>query len=179
MNTLNYVLDRILPKIMRFIIISTQITFTLIIFGSVVARLFFGRDLYGNEDFILIAAFWLYMIGGAYGSFENSHIKADILTESLKDGPLKKFLLTCSSVLETIVNLVITLCGWQLVVWGLAKGAKSVSWKIPMVVPQSAIFVGFALMLIYSIRQTYRYLTGRPITQNPDSTATACLREND
>ncbi len=163
MTILSWFLDRFLPKAMRFIIIFSQIVFTLIIFGSVAARLFLGRDLYGNEDFILIAAFWLYMIGGAYGTCENSHIKADILTECLKDGKLKRLMLTGSSLVETVVNLVITVWGWQLLVWGLAKGAKSVSWKIPMVVPQSAIFIGFSLMFIYGVRQTWRHYKGLPL----------------
>ncbi|MDL2226266.1 TRAP transporter small permease [Deltaproteobacteria bacterium OttesenSCG-928-M10] len=145
---------------MSFVVVSTQIVFTLIIFGSVVARQFFGRDLYGNEDFILIAAFWLYMIGGAYGSYEDSHIKADIVNEILKEGKLKNFLQTGSALLETVISLVITVWGWQLVVWGLAKNAKSISWKIPMVVPQSAIFIGFAIMFIYSLRAMIRRFRG-------------------
>ena len=164
MKSVNYFLDCVLPKMMSFIIISTQITFTVIIFGSVIARGVFNRDLYGNEDFILIAAFWLYMIGGAYGSYEDSHIKADIVDEVMKEGKLKNFLRSLAAVVETIVSLVITVWGWQLVMWGFDKGAKSISWKIPMVIPQSAIFIGFAIMFIYSLRTLIYRLKGRPST---------------
>ena len=179
MKSVNYFLDRILPKLMSFIVIATQVVFTLIIFGSVVARQVFGRDLYGNEDFILIAAFWLYMMGGAYGSYEDSHIKADIVNEVLKEGKLKKFLQTSASVMETIISLVITVWGWQLVVWGLAKGAKSISWKIPMVVPQSAIFIGFAIMFIYSLRATIRRLRGVPPSDTVPINKIVCGPEGD
>jgi TRAP-type C4-dicarboxylate transport system permease small subunit len=153
-----YILDKILPKGMSFIIITTQISFTVIIFGSIIARSFFGRDLYGNEDFVLIAAFWLYLIGGAYGTYNNSHIKADILTELLKPGRNKTIILLTSSIVETIINFVVTIWGWQLIVWSIGKGAKSISWKIPMSIPQSAIFVGFLIMFIYSSRQIYQYI---------------------
>jgi len=156
MIVINLILDRYLPKLMRIIIIFTQITFTSIIFGSVAARQFFGRDLYGNEDFVLIAAFWLYMIGGAYGSYENSHIKADIISEVLKKGKLKKILETSAVIVGTAVSLIIAVWGWHLIVWSYAKGARSISWKIPMFIPQSAIFIGFAIMFIYGLREIIR-----------------------
>ena len=158
MKIIIYFLDIILPKFMRLIIVFTQIVFTSIIFCSVIARSLFGRDLYGNEDFILIAAFWLYMMGGAYGTYENSHIKADIITESLKDSKLKRMILLSSHIVESAINIVITVWGWQLVVWSIDKGAKSISYKIPMSIPQSGIFIGFLLMTIYSIRQSYQHI---------------------
>lgn len=160
MKVINLFLDRYLPKMMSFIIIFTQIAFTSIIFGSVVARQCFGRDLYGNEDFVLIAAFWLYMIGGAYGSYENSHIKADIISEVLKEGKLKKFLKSTAVIVGTAVSLIITIWGWHLILWSYAKGARSISWKIPMFIPQSAIFIGFAIMFIYGLREMIRCFRG-------------------
>lgn len=150
-----FILDKALPKAMTFIIAFTQLFFTAVIFGSVVARVAFGRDLYGNEDFVLIAAFWLYMIGGAYGSYNNSHIKADIVAELMKDGLFKRLVTLGSALAEVAVTLVITFWGWQLVLWGLARGAKSISWKIPMFIPQGAIFIGFAVMFIYSLRRAW------------------------
>ena len=179
MKAINLILDLYLPKAMSFIIILTQITFTAIIFGSVVARQCFGRDLYGNEDFILIAAFWLYMIGGAYGSYENSHIKADIISEVLKDGKLKKFLQNTAVIVETAVSLIITVWGWQLVVWSMAKGAKSISWKIPMFIPQGAIFIGFAIMFIYSLREMIRRFRGLPGAPETSAEKPVCEPERD
>lgn len=179
MKAINLILDLYLPKAMSFIIILTQVSFTVIIFGSVVARQCFGRDLYGNEDFILIAAFWLYMIGGAYGSYENSHIKADIVSEVLKDGKLKKFLQNTAVIVETAVSLVITVWGWQLVVWSMAKGAKSISWKIPMFIPQGAIFVGFAIMFIYSLREIIRRFRGLPGAPETSADKPVCEPERD
>lgn len=161
MKSINLILDKYLPKAMSFIIIFSQIVFTVIIFSSVVARQCFGRDLYGNEDFILISAFWLYMIGGAYGSYENSHIKADIVSEVMKDGPIKKYIQNIAIIIETVVSLVITVWGWQLVLWSFAKGAKSISWKIPMFIPQGAIFIGFGIMFLYSLRELIRRFRGQ------------------
>ncbi|MDL2226079.1 TRAP transporter small permease subunit [Deltaproteobacteria bacterium OttesenSCG-928-M10] len=163
LQLLSFFFERCLPKAMRFVIISTQILVTILIFSSVICRSIFDFDLYGYEDFVLIAAFWLYMIGGAYGSYEGSHITADILTEVVKRPKLKHVLVVSGSVLEIIISLIITVWGWQLVLWGIEKGARSIAWKIPSLVPQSAIFVGFAIMFLYSIRNIWRLVTNRPV----------------
>ena len=163
MPIVSRLLDRTLPRVMTFIIILTQAAFTAIIFGSVVARVAFGRDLYGNEDFVLIAAFWLYMIGGAHGSYDNSHIKADIVAELMRPGRLKRLTTAGAAAVETLVTLVIAVWGWQLILWGVARGAKSISWKIPMFIPQGAIFAGFAVMFVYSLRRVRRlWRAGEP-----------------
>ena len=52
---------------------------TAVIFGAVVARYILHKDLYGNEEIILLIAWWLYFIGAMNGSMEDSQIKAEMM----------------------------------------------------------------------------------------------------
>ncbi len=146
----NRILGVIIPRILKTIIVLSQIAFTMIIGLSVVYR-FMNKDLYGNEEFVLIFAFWLYMMGGAYGSFERSHIQADIVKELVANEKIKRVLTLIASIVQLVTCLVITYWSWNYFVWGITMRARSIAWKIPMVIPQSAILVGFFLMSIYSV----------------------------
>jgi TRAP-type C4-dicarboxylate transport system permease small subunit len=46
----------------------------------------------GYEELLVIMVFWLYMFGCAYGSGEESHIAADILSVMMKDGIAKSII---------------------------------------------------------------------------------------
>jgi len=149
-NIGNLILEVIIPRILKTIIVISQIAFTMIIGFSVVFR-FMNKDLYGNEEFVLIFAFWLYMMGGAYGSFERSHIQADIVKELMANEKIKGVLTFIASTVQLVVCLVITYWSWNYFVWGITMRARSIAWKIPMVIPQSAILIGFFLMSIYAV----------------------------
>lgn len=138
-----------LEKIQRIILIICSILAVGIIVAAVVMRYIFGTDLYGMEEIIVIVAFWLYFIGGAFGSFEKSHIKADIVSVYVKNERIKSALQLIASLVETTVAIILTSWAYNYFIWGLEKGAKSPGLSIPLVVSQSAIFFGLALMTFY------------------------------
>lgn len=149
-------LNIIAPKFLSFMVILTQALLTLGIGAQVFFRYILHRDLYGAEEFILIFAFWLYMMGAAYGSFEGSHIQADIVNEYVKSEKLKLRIKFLVSIISTVVCLVINYWAYNYFVWGIVKNAKSIAWRIPMVIPQSSIFLGFSIMSAYSIFEFYQ-----------------------
>lgn len=145
----------IIPKFLSFMVILAQALLTLGIGAQVFFRYILHQDLYGSEEFILIFAFWLYMMGAAYGSFEDSHIQADIVNEYVKSEKLRLRLNLLVSFISTCVCLVINYWAFNYLVWGIVKHARSIAWKIPMVIPQSSIFIGFSVMSIYSLVKLY------------------------
>lgn len=149
-STFFFVMDVAIPKMLSCIIVVCQIAFTAIIGASVVFR-FLNIDLYGNEEFVLIFAFWLYLMGGAYGSYERSHIQADIVKELMKDGKLKSTLLYIANIVQLVTCLVLAYWSLNYFVWGIIRKATSIAWRIPMVIPQSALFLGFSIMLVYAV----------------------------
>ena len=72
--------------------VTCSLTVTGIIFLAVLLRYVFHSDLYGYEEIVVIFAFWLYFIGGSYGSYTRTHITADVVSVYVPDGKLKGFL---------------------------------------------------------------------------------------
>jgi TRAP-type C4-dicarboxylate transport system permease small subunit len=116
-------------KIERFIIISASWLCTLIIVLGVCLRYLFNADLFGIEEFLIIIAFWLYFMGAAYGSYEGSHIRADILMIFVKNKKTMKILRLIELSTSTFAAAVFTFWGFQLL--------------------HSSIFFGFLLMFVY------------------------------
>jgi len=140
---------KITLKLERFIIILTSWLCVLTIVLAVILRYIFHTDLYGIEEFLIIFAFWLYFMGAAYGAYEKSHIRADIISVFLKNQKLVKLFSILELSISTLACAILTLWGFKYLLWGLQKGARSSGWRIPLVIPQSSILIGFLLMCIY------------------------------
>src|SRR5680860_1091045 len=122
------VLDVLLPKFLSFMLVATQVLITITIGLTVFFRYILHIDFYSIEEFILIFAFWLYMMGGAYGSFDRSHITADIMSEYIKDEKWKLRLKFIVSLITTIICLIINYWAYHYLVWGIVKGATTIAW---------------------------------------------------
>jgi TRAP-type C4-dicarboxylate transport system permease small subunit len=140
---------KITLKLERFIIILTSWLCVLTIVLGVFLRYIFHADLYGIGEYLVIFAFWLYFMGAAHGVYEKSHIRADIISVYLKNQKLVKLFSILELSISTLAAGVLTFWGFKYLLWGLQKGARSPGWRIPLVIPQSSIFVGFLLMFIY------------------------------
>ena len=96
-------INKMLLKIERFILMVVPILVMLLLVTSVVMRYIFKMDLFGIEELMAIVAMWMYMIGAAYASYENSHIRADIL-ETFIQNPKTKALF---KIIENIIVLIV------------------------------------------------------------------------
>lgn len=150
-----------LNKLMRFGLIVSGTLVTLITFTSVIARAF-NINLIGYEEILIIFAFWLYMFGSAYGSFENSHIKADIFVTSMKEGLSKDIVTILRDSLSVFLGIIFFLWAIQLAKWNLENGQVTTTWRIPVLVSQSSLLFGlgvgtlFNLVYLYNrIKRTY------------------------
>lgn len=157
----------------RVILIVCNLAIMLIVVASFLARYVFSYDLYGAEEFLLIAAFWLYFIGAAFGSYEKSHIEADFIQSIVGDTIVTRFLGYLRDVIELGVLVVLTYWSWLLIAFSIERWPVTPGWKIPLVVPQSAILVGFILMTLHAAIHLIRRLTGSSETTDSASEATA------
>lgn len=133
----------------RGVLVSCSLFVITLMTLVVILRYIFKTDLYGIEELVVIAAFWLYFIGASYGSYEKTHITADILTIYLKKDRVKALINIIALVISAGVALVFAYWAFGLLIWGLVMKGKSPAWGIPMYIPQSSILVGFALMSFY------------------------------
>lgn len=131
------------------------ITLTLVVLG----RHIFHYNFLGYTEILVLAAFWMYFIGASAGSYEESHITADILSQfvgertKLKLGLFSKFM-------QVIIGVPLIMLSWGMLKFDIQTGQTTVDLEIPLLYSQAPILIGFALMtfyaFIYIIRDIYR-----------------------
>lgn len=134
----------------RILLVLTSLFVVLIMCAEVVLRYVFKSDLFGIEEIVVIAAFWLYFMGSSYGVFEKSHVKADIIPQMLRP--------RARALLSVLVNFTVSALCILFTVWAVGMVQYSITWmprttglRIPIYISQSSVLLGYALMSMYSI----------------------------
>lgn len=143
-----------LERFLEIGLIISGILVALITFSAVIARAM-NINLLGYEEILIICAFWLYMLGTAYGSFENSHIKADILVVMMKEGVRKDLVAMLRNALSVVLGFIFLLWALQLFYWTVENGQQTPVWRIPVTVSQSSLLFGLLVATFYHIVYLY------------------------
>ena len=157
-----------LQKFLRFGLIASSCLVTLITFAAVITRAL-NINFLGYEEILIICAFWLYMMGTAYGSFEDSHIKADVIVVMMPDGFLKSLLALVRNTLTLVLGIIFLAWAIQLVDWTIVMGNKTPVWRIPMTVSQSSLLFGLTVATFYNMVYLYdeaKLFIGKYIKKN-------------
>ena len=146
-----------------------------ITFGVVVVlRYGFEMNLFAYEEWMMTAAFTLYFIGSAQGSYDNTHIKADLLRELMKSETAKRWLDCVIIGLEIAIGAVLSYWAYLMVADDLGRYPDLPAtpvYSIPLAVPRGMIFLGFVLMTAYSAMHFLRVLSRSPATAAADDAA--------
>jgi len=142
-------INNLATKIQRFIMVTCSLTVTGIIFLAVLLRYVFHSDLYGYEEIVVIFAFWLYFIGGSYGSYTRTHITADVVSVYVPEGKLKGFLCVISSLITFLWSSFMAYWGFDFFMYGITEGAVTPVWRLPMAISYSGVFLGLLMMSLY------------------------------
>ncbi|WP_299083122.1 TRAP transporter small permease [uncultured Ruegeria sp.] len=146
-----------------FLMLSTFIL-ALTFFMVVLLRYVLKSDLFAYEEWLMPMCFWLFFLGSAVGTYEDSQIKADIL-ESWLTNPT---IVWWRKVIITSVELVVTcfLIYWAILmlrdeIASYPQWQTTIALRIPFFVPRLGIFVGFSFMAFYSALHLYVLLKFR------------------
>ena len=141
----------ILQNIIKVVMIVGSVVSTACMCYSVILRYVFKANFYGSDEVIMLFAFWLYFMGAVYGSYEDSHIKADLLNVYIKNLRVKDFLSLIAQLLTIVVNTIVLIWAFRFFQMEITKWGRSTALKIPLVIPKSAVFFGFLLMEFYHV----------------------------
>ena len=141
---------KFLVQLQRWLVIASSIFVMLIMCVEVLLRYVFKSDLYGIEEIVVIAAFWLYLIGSSYGVYDKSHVKADLIPQMLS----KKV----QVLLNVIVRLIMSVLCCLFTFWAIGMIGHSLKYmprttglRIPIAISQFSVLLGYFLMAFYSI----------------------------
>lgn len=151
-----------LLKIQRLMLIVSVTISTTAVFTEVILRYFFHTSFVGIEELAAYFAFWMYFMGASYGSYERSHIKAE-LTHLIFGSSLNYA--KCRAVTSFISFAAATYIipwAYDYTVWGFVRGEQSRSTLLgstyPVVYFQISIFIGLCLMSLYFLVEFIQWL---------------------
>lgn len=143
-----------LEKFLKFGLILSSSLVTLITFIAVITRTL-NINFLGYEEILIICAFWLYMLGAAYGSFEKSHITADIIVVMMKESKWKSLLAIIRNTLTLVLGFIFLLWALNLFQWTVEMQNKTPVWRIPVTVAQSSLLFGLSICTFYNVVYLY------------------------
>ena len=153
-NLKNTLFWKWLEKFLKFGLIVTASLVTLITFTAVITRAF-SINFHGYEEVLIICAFWLYMFGSAYGSFEKSHITADIIVATMPEGYTKALIAMLRNTLTLVLGIIFLYWAFNLFQWTITMQTKTPVWRIPVTVSQSSLLFGLSVMTFYNAVYLY------------------------
>jgi len=141
----------VLGKFQKTVMAVTSVLIVAMICYTVLIRYVFGSDFYGSEELIQMLAFWLYFMGAAQGSREKSQISADILSCYITNAKWCRIAQLVKDIVTVAICLLVTYWACQFVGWGIQMMPKSPVFRLPMLIPHTAIGLGFVLMSLYHV----------------------------
>ena len=145
------IIYKVIVSIQRLVAYFTCVAIPLIVVYQVILRYVLHKPLMGIEELLVFFIIWLYMIGGSVASEQRNHIECGILTLYIKRDFSMRVFKTFKSLFGVVIGF--WLCYWAY--WYFSYSLKL--WKlsdilrIPMFIAESAVFIGFALMQLFTI----------------------------
>jgi TRAP-type transport system small permease protein len=121
-------------------------------FANVVGRYGFGRSIAGADEVQIYIMVFMAFLGAAVVSWRRQHLRMDVLVRFLP-GRVQTALRFCELALIVILGAFVVVQSWRYAAQMFALGRTSDVGDIPMWIPHGAVTLGFALILISSLRK--------------------------
>ncbi len=134
----------------------------LLIFANTVSRYVFKTSFVWIEEILTICALWMYFIGAVLGAEEESHIKGDLVSSSIRRPGVKKWFLAAVALVTAVSATFFAVWAVQYCATQLKLHMLTAYLKLPKITSQFAIGFGMVGMAFYWIYHFLRYLTAKP-----------------
>jgi len=156
-----------LIKLQRTVMLISILVSSLAIMIEVIMRYVFKFSIIGVEELAAYFAFWLYFIGASYGSYERSHIKAELTHLIFKNPRHYAWSRAVTSIISFCLALYVIPWAYNYVEWGFVRNEQSRSTLFgstySVVFFQASILVGLVLMCFYFLVEAIQWL--QPLLQ--------------
>lgn len=139
-----------MEKITQYLLASLILCVAFGQFVQVVTRYVFQVPVMGLEETLLYPTIWLYIVGATNASRENSHIRANVLEIFLTTKRQHTILAIIGEVISLIVGLWLLIWAWEFTAYAWRVWKESPTLYIPTFYSDVALFVGIALMMLYT-----------------------------
>lgn len=146
-----------LLKLERAIMIFSCLAITGLVFISVIMRYILKVNYVGLEEITIMAAFWVYFIGAAYCSYDESHISADLLTHFIPEGSFKRYFMAVRSAVTAFLFIMATNYSFDLIQYAINSNTRTISLKMPLQYMYISICTGLCLISFYSVYHMVLY----------------------
>jgi len=160
MSIENHPLSKGLLNAQAAIGVTASIFITLGVAAAAILRYVFKTSLFGLEELILIAAFWMYFMGASYAASRKQHISAEIVSVYCKNRKTREIMILIAEFITLALSLLYTSWGAYFAYWGITEGGVTPVYQLPIAVSQFAIFLGFVLMTWYFLIDFIRRAKG-------------------
>lgn len=145
--------DKVIDYTMRTIIILITIMASCTMLLQVIARYVFEVAISGLDEITGHTAVWLYLMGAAYGSYDRSQIKAEMIHLVIKNPRILNGIRAISTIIGAVVAGFMVNWSYGYVRWSIMKHEVTPTLQTPTVIFQIAILIGAGLMVFYFIRE--------------------------
>lgn len=147
----NFFLWKWLLSMERFVMIFCSIAVLVTIGYVVVSRYILKINFTASDEILTILALWLYFVGGLYGNYQDSHIKADVLTMIVKGNKGKRIADVVVKLISLVVSVLLAIWAVQYLKLCIMLGGTTLILKLPMMTSRLALVIGYTLPVIYNI----------------------------
>lgn len=155
----------VLLKVKEYFLAIASLIMACVFFFVVILRYLFDADLFAYEEWVLMIAFWVYFLGAAMGSYQNTHVKADFLISLIDNVRIKWWVINATLLIEVLICCVLTYWGWLMLfeeIDAYPSWQTTTGLELPFFIPKLGIFLGFVLMTLYTALHLYSGLRDGP-----------------
>lgn len=124
----------------------------------VFSRYFFKVDIKGIEEFMYFALVWLMFLGGATGSYENSHVRADTIATLVKNKTVLRVNAFLQNTLTVLISGTFAFFALIMVRNNIQLPSRTTVHRMPFLIGYSAVLYSGILMFLYSALHYYSFL---------------------
>jgi TRAP-type C4-dicarboxylate transport system permease small subunit len=144
----------VIHRIMEIILVASSAIIVILVSTYVVTRYILKINFNGFEEICILIIVWMYFIGSANASREQSHIAADMLALFVKNPNIKKRLQFFYRIVGLVVLGFMLYLSIDFMTFNMGHHAKTIILKWPLYLYHASMVAGFALMFFYDICHT-------------------------